>query len=71
MREDFNPLDLSPAPPPQVNTVVKAPKATVHRVSIGPLIRSKFVRLIVLAAILFFLAFGSYFGVSWYLLNRT
>ncbi len=76
--QDFNPLDLSayaqkPAPTKK-DEKKKAkqanPQVVVRRVSIGPLLHSRFSKLFAFLALLFFLAFSGYAATQWWLLNR-
>lgn len=74
--DDFNPLDLSAYNHQKpVDKKVKKPekkpeKAVVRRVGIGPLLHSRFTKIFVFFAFLFFLAFGSYAFTQWWILRH-
>lgn len=72
MAEDFNPFDLTPKKKEEeapTEAPVKHEKAVVRRVTIGPLLHSRLVKLFVLLACMFFLAFAGYAGAEWWLLR--
>ncbi len=73
MINDFNPLDLS-APPKKIEEPITAPqpvqpKATVQRVSMGPIFHSRITRILALILGVALAALVGYAGTS-YLLNR-
>lgn len=72
MAEDFNPFDLTPKKkqeeaPKEVPVIHE--KAVVKRVSIGPLLHSRLIKLFVLLATMFFLGFAAFAATEWWLLR--
>lgn len=71
-----DPFDLSAhrAPideePQESKKPAHAQKAVVRRVTLGPILHSRFVKLIVILALMFFAAFGGYAAMQWRLINN-
>jgi hypothetical protein len=71
--QDFNPLDLSAPKKVDVQTAQEAPavKATVHRVSMGPLFHSRITRVIAFILSIVLAGLIGYAGMNYYLTTEA